>query len=240
MKELGVTVDAVALLRESRGSKDPDPVMAAFLVEQAGASAINVRLRGDRRHIQERDVTLLRETVTTELNLVTAPSQEMARIVLTAKPDRVTFVPERIDAAAAGSLDVILNSSQLRQFVKMMRESTIAAGVFIEPDLDQVKASHQVDMEGVELNAEAFVTARDSESKERELGRLSDCARLGQKFGLHVSVNYGLTLRNALPLLDLKGLNRLNVGHSLMARAMMVGVERAATEWMDLVRIRHD
>lgn len=236
MKEIGVTLDAIAMLRESRGAKDPDPVMAAFIAEQAGAAAINVRLRSDRRHIQERDVKILRETVVSELNLWTAPSQEMAGIVLTVKPDRVTFVPERIDAAAAGSLDVILNTSQLRQFVKMMKESSIQASVFIEPDLDQVKASHQVDMVSVELNAEAFVTARDRETADREHQRLSDCARLAEKLGLMVSVSHGLTLRNCPPLLRMRGVRRLNVGHSLMARAMMVGIEQAAREWTDLAR----
>ncbi len=109
MIELGVTLDAIANLRESRNAKNPDPIFAAFLAEQAGASAINVQLRGDRTHIQERDVNHLRETVTVELNLVVTPRQEMARFALTAKPDRVTFIPERLETAGGGGLDVMLN-----------------------------------------------------------------------------------------------------------------------------------
>ena len=157
-------------------------------------------------------------------------------MVLTVKPDRVTFIPERIDSSAPGSLDVILNSSQLRQFVKMMKESSIQTGVFVEPELDQVKAAHQVDMESVELSAEAFVTARDEEAAEREKQRLSDCARLGEKLGLMVSMSHGLTLRNCPPLLQLRSVRRLNVGHSLMARALMVGLDKATREWTELAR----
>ena len=242
MIELGVTLDAIANLRESRSAKTPDPIFAAFLAEQAGASAINVQLRGDRAHVQERDVNLLRETVTIELNLVVTPRQEMARFALTAKPDRVTFIPERLETAGGGGLDVMLNSSQLKERIREMRESSILPAIYLDPSIDQVKAAHQVGALGVELSAESYVAAseriamaRDKEAVEREWQRLSDCTRLGAKLGLHVSVSHGLSLRNAPAVLGLGGVARINVGHDLVARAVMVGVERAVGEWMGLL-----
>ena len=238
MKQLGVTLDEIAVLREYRKAREPDPVLAAFVAEQAGASAINVHLRSDRRHIQNRDVTLLRETVTTELNLVGAPSQDMARFVLTVKPDRITFVPERLDDTSIGSaIDVILNGSQLRQLVEMMREGSIASCMYIDPELDQVKAAHQIDAASVDLSAEAFINARGPEAVKKELQRLSDASKLATKFGLHVSISHGPTLRNCALLAEVPGLQRLNVGHSLIARAMVVGLDRAVRQWLE--RLRH-
>ena len=242
MIELGVTLDAIANLRESRKARNPDPVFAAFLAEQAGASAINVQLRGDRAHVQERDVNHLRETVTVELNLVVTPRQEMAPFALTAKPDRVTFIPERLETAGGGGLDVMLNTSQLKERAREMRESSILPAIYLDPSIDQVKAAHQVGALGVELSAESYVAAseriamaRDKEAVEREWQRLSDCTRLGAKLGLHVSVSHGLSLRSAPAVLRLGGVSRINVGHNLVARAVMVGVERAVGEWMELL-----
>lgn len=242
MIELGVTLDSVALLRETRNAKNPDPVFAAFLAEQAGASAVNVQLRGDRAHTQERDVEQLRATVTGELNLVVTPRQEMARLALTAKPERVTFIPERLESAGGGGLDVMLNSTQLKERVREMRESTILPAIYLDPSIEQVKAAHQVGALGVELSTEAYVTAsasiamaRDKDALTRELQRLSDCTRLGAKLGLHVGLSHGLTLRNTPPLLGLGGVARVNVGHSLVSRAVMVGIERATLEWIGLL-----
>lgn len=242
MIELGVTLDAIAYLRESRKAKSPDPVFAGFLAEQAGASAVNVQLRGDRTHIQERDVEQLRATVTAELNLVVTPRQEMVRFALTAKPDRVTFIPERLETAGGGGLDVMLNSSQLKERVREMRESTILPAIYIDPSIEQVKAAHQIGAIAIELSTEAYTAAsegiamaRDKEALSRELQRLSDCTRLGDKLGLHVGLSHGLTLRNAPALLDLGGVARINVGHSLVARSVVVGFERAVSEWVELL-----
>jgi pyridoxine 5-phosphate synthase len=241
--ELGVTLDAVALLRESRKTRGPDPVFAAFLAEQAGASAINVQLRNDRRHIQERDVRLLRESVGVELNLVTTPSQEMIRFALTAKPDRVTFIPERLESAGGGGLDVLLNTAQLKERMREMRESSILPGIFIDPSIDQVKAAHQVGAAAVTITTETFAgasdqvgLARDRDAIARELQKLSDCARLGSKLDLHVSFSHGLTLAKARLLLEVQGLSRVDVGHALVARAVLVGFAGAVSEWIELLR----
>jgi pyridoxine 5-phosphate synthase len=240
--ELGVTLDAVALLRESRKTKSPDPVFAAFIAEQAGASAVNVQLRSDRRHIQERDVRLLRESTGIELNVVMPPSQEMIRFALTAKPDRVTFIPERLESAGGGGLDVLLNTAQLKERVREMRESSILPSILIDPSIDQVKAAHQVGALGVELSADALTAAsdplglaRDREAIARETQKLSDCARLGAKLDLHVSVNHGLTLQNVRPLVALSGLSRINVGHALVAKAVIVGFGEAVREWIGVL-----
>ncbi|HLE69802.1 MAG TPA: pyridoxine 5'-phosphate synthase [Vicinamibacteria bacterium] len=245
MIELGVTLDAVALLRESRKTRGPDPVFAAFLAEQAGASAINVQLRSDRRHIQERDVRLLRESVGVELNLVITPSQEMIRFALTAKPDRVTFIPERLESAGGGGLDVLLNTAPLKERMREMRESSILPGIFIDPSIDQVKAAHQVGAVSVTIATEAFAAAsdqvglaRDREAIDRELQRFSDCARLGSKLDLHVSASHGLTLRKARLLLDIPGLARIDVGHALISKAVMIGFASAVSEWIELLHRR--
>ena len=235
--ELGVTLNAVALLRESRKSREPDPVMAAFLAEQAGADAINVHLRGDRRHIQERDVNLLRETVKTELNLVASPSQELTRVALTVKPNRVTFVPDRIEEVGGPlGVDVILNSSQLRQLVRVIREGSIRCSVFIEPDPDQIREAHRIDAQGVELSTAALVGARGEEAVAEQLHRLADGARLAEKFGLEVAAGHGLSRRTIRPLLGVAGLKRINVGYQLVARSFIVGFENAVREMVDLVK----
>ena len=245
MIELGVTLDAVALLRESRKTRGPDPVFAAFLAEQAGASAINVQLRSDRRNIQERDVRLLRESVGVELNLVITPSQEMIRFALTAKPDRATFIPERLESAGGGGLDVLLNTAQLKERMREMRESSILPGILIDPSIDQVKAAHQVGAAGITIATEAFAAAsdqvglaRDREAIDRELQKLSDCARLGSKLDLHVSVSHGLTLRKVRLLLDIPGLARVDAGHALVSRAVMIGFTSAVEEWIELLHGR--
>lgn len=242
MIELGVTLDAVAILRESRGAKTPDPVFCGFLSEQAGAAAVNVQLRNDRRHVQERDVHLLRDALGVELNLVVPPSQEMIHVALSAKPDRVTFIPERLETAGGGGLDVLLNTSQLRERVREMRESTIFPSIFIDPVIEQVKAAHQVGAVGVEISAMSFAAvsdtkgiARDREAYQRELQKLADCARLADKLELHVGIGHGLTLANATPLVSLPGLSRINVGHDLVARAVTVGFEAAVSSWISLL-----
>jgi pyridoxine 5-phosphate synthase len=246
MMELGVTLDALALLRESRKSRAPDPVFAAFIAEQAGAASINVQVRSDRRHVQERDVEQLRQTVTVELNLIVAPTQEMIRLALGAKPDRVTFIPERLEAGAGGGgIDVLLNTSQLKERIRELRESSILPAVFIDPSIEQVKAAHQVGALAVELSTESFASssdgvalARNEAAIERELAKLSDCARLGAKLDLHVGCGHGLKLAHGAPLSGLNGLSRVNVGHELVARATIVGFEAAVKDWLAAIRVK--
>ena len=243
MIELGVTLDAVAYLRESRKSRNPDPVFFGLAAEHAGATALNVQLRSDRAHVQERDVEQLREAASAELNLVLAPRQEMARFALTAKPERVTFIPERLETAGGGGLDVMLNSSQLKERVREMRESSILPSIYLDPSIDQIKAAHQVGALAVEISTEAYAAlsegvamSRDQDALRSELQKLSDCCRLASKLGLHVGVSHGIGSKNVEPLLGLSGIARINVGHDLVSRAVLFGVDRAVREWVELLR----
>ena len=188
--------------------------------------------------IQERDIDHLRETVGVELNLVVTPRQEMARFAFTAKPTRVTFIPERLENAGGGGLDVMLNSAQLNERVRDLRESSIFPSIYLDPSIDQVKAAHSVGALGVEISTVAYVAASegigmasDNEAIRRELQRVGDCAKLG----LHVGVSHRLTLRNTPKLIELGSIHRVNVGHDLVARAMMVGLDAAVREWMTLL-----
>src|SRR6059058_1815740 len=164
MTKLGVNIDHIATIREARKTNEPDPVAAAVIAELAGADGITVHLRSDRRHIQDRDVEILRQVVKTRLNLEMAATQEMLKIAITAKPHQVTLVPERREEITTeGGLDVVLNSVQLKPAVKMLEEGGIHVSVFVDPDLEQVKEAHQIDAHAIEINTAAYADARDEQ-----------------------------------------------------------------------------
>ena len=197
MARLGVNIDHVATVRQARRVTEPDPVHAAVLAELGGADGITVHLRGDRRHIQDRDVEILRQVVKTRLNVEMAATQEMLRIALTIKPDQVTLVPERREEISTeGGLDVALNSVQLRPTVKTLQDGGIEVSLFIDPDLEQVKESHKLDAHAIEINPAAYADARDSRAREAALRKVTDAARLGRKLGLLVNAGHGLTYQN--------------------------------------------
>jgi len=180
MPRLGVNIDHVASVRQARRAPEPDPVHAAVLAELGGADGITVHLRADRRHVQDRDVEILRQVVKTRLNLEMAATQEMVRIALTVKPDQATLVPERREEVTTeGGLDVILNSAQLRPVVRTLQEGGIQVSLFVDPDLEQVKEAHKIDAQAVEINTAAYSDARDERSRETALRRVVDAARLG-------------------------------------------------------------
>src|SRR5438552_7193832 len=194
MPRLGVNIDHVATVRQARRVPDPDPVQAAVLAELGGADGITVHLRGDRRHIQDRDVEVLRQVVKTRLNLEMASTQEMLKVALTIKPDQVTLVPERREELTTeGGLDVVLNAVQLRPTIKMLEEGGIQVSLFVDPDLEQVKEAHRIDAQAVEVNTAAYADARDARSREGALRKVMDAARLGVKLGLGVHAGHGLT-----------------------------------------------
>jgi pyridoxine 5-phosphate synthase len=231
MPRLGVNIDHVATLRQARRAPEPDPVHAAVLAELGGASGITVHLRSDRRHIQDRDVEILRQVVRTRLNLEMAASQEMLRLALTIKPDQVTLVPERLDELTTeGGLDVVLNSVQLRPLVKTLGEGGIEVSLFIDPELEQLKEAHKIDAGAVEINTAAWAEARDARAREAAMRRITDAARVGRKLGLLVHAGHGLTYANVGPVAALPEISELNIGHSIVARAVMVGMERAVRE----------
>jgi pyridoxine 5-phosphate synthase len=236
---LGVNIDHVATLRQARRVPDPDPVQAAILAELAGADGITVHLRSDRRHIQDRDVEILRQVVKTRLNLEMAATQEMLKIALTAKPHQVTLVPERREEITTeGGLDVVLNSVQLKPAVKMLEEGGIHVSVFVDPDLEQVKEAHRIDAHAIEINTAAYADARDDQGREAALRKTLDAARFGRKLGLAVHAGHGLTYENVRAVAALLEISELNIGHNIVARAVLVGMERAVREMREAMRPR--
>jgi pyridoxine 5-phosphate synthase len=239
MARLGVNIDHVATLRQARRAKEPDPVQAAVLAELAGAHGITVHLRSDRRHIQDRDVEILQKVVKTRLNVEMAGIQEMVRIALTVKPQQVTLVPERREELTTeGGLDVVLNSVQLKPIVKTLREGAITVSLFVDPDLEQVKEAHKLDAEAIELNTAAYAEARGPKAQEAALRRVIDGARLGRKLGLEVHAGHGLTYDNVGAIAGLSELSELNIGHNIVARAVLVGMTQAVREMLEAMRRR--
>jgi pyridoxine 5-phosphate synthase len=236
MARLGVNIDHVATVRQARRVKEPDPVHAALLAELGGAHGITVHLRGDRRHIQDRDVEILRQVVKTQLNIEMAATQEMARLALTVNPDQVTLVPERREEVTTeGGLDIVLNSAQLRPFVRTIRDGRIRVSLFVDPDLEQVKESHRIAADAVELNTAAYAESPDEKQRDLALRKVTDAARLGTKLGLKVHAGHGLTYENVGPLAALPEISELNIGHSIVARAVLVGMERAVREMVEAI-----
>jgi pyridoxine 5-phosphate synthase len=230
---LGVNIDHVATLRQARRAPEPDPVHAAVLAELGGANGITVHLRSDRRHIQDRDVEILRQVVRTRLNLEMAATQEMLRLALTVKPDQVTLVPERLDELTTeGGLDAVLNSVQLRPVVKTLMEGGVEVSLFVDPDLEQVKEAHKLDVKAVEINTAAYAEARDERARETALRKVVDAARLARKLGLAVHAGHGLTYANVGAIAAVPEIVELNIGHNIVARAALVGMERAVREML--------
>jgi pyridoxine 5-phosphate synthase len=234
MARLGVNVDHVATVRQARRVPEPDPVHAAMLAELGGAHGITVHLRSDRRHIQDRDVEILRQVVKSRLNLEMAATQEMLKIALTVKPDQVTLVPERREEITTeGGLDVVLNSVQLKPTVKMLEEGGIRVSLFVDPDLEQVKEAHKIDAHAVEINTAAYAEARDERARESALRKVVDAARLGTRLGLAVHAGHGLTYQNVRAVARVSEISELNIGHNIVARALLVGMERAVREMLE-------
>lgn len=239
MVQLGVNIDHVATVRQARRVPEPDPVHAAVLAELGGAHGITVHLRADRRHIQDRDVEILRQTVRTRLNVEMAATQEMVRIALTVKPDQVTLVPERREEVTTeGGLDVVLNSVQLKPVVKTLHDGGIRVSLFVDPDLEQVKESHRLDAQAIEINTAAYADARDDKAREAALRKTVDAARLAKRLGMLVHAGHGLTYRNVGALAAISEFSELNIGHSIVARALLVGMERAVREMLDAMGAR--
>jgi pyridoxine 5-phosphate synthase len=233
---LGVNVDHVATLRQSRRTIYPDPVAAAMLAELGGADQITIHLREDRRHIQERDLAILRKTVATRLNLEMAATQEMVKTAYEVKPDVATLVPERREELTTeGGLDVVGGRDALRRVVKTLRDADIRVSLFIDPDLDQVKAAHRAEAEIVELHTGRFCDARLAVDRRRELSRIVDACKAAAKLGLEVAAGHGLNYQNVRAVAALPEIEELNIGHAIVARAVLVGFERAVREMKDLI-----
>jgi len=230
---LGVNLDHVATVRQARRATQPDPVQAAVLAELGGADGITVHLREDRRHIQDRDVDLLQKTVKTRLNVEMAATQEMLRVALTVKPSQVTLVPERRDEITTeGGLDVALNGVALKPVIRTLEDAGIPVSIFVDPQLDQIKAAHKLGAEAVEINTAAYTEAA---APDGELRRVADAARLGRKLGLEVHAGHGLDYKNVGAVAALPEITELNIGHSIVARGVLVGIEGAVREMASIL-----
>jgi pyridoxine 5-phosphate synthase len=236
-QRLGVNVDHVATLRQARKVAYPDPVTAAMLAELAGADQITIHLREDRRHIQDRDLRILRETCQTVLNLEMAASAEMVKVAYEHKPDTVTLVPERREELTTeGGLDVTSQRDHLSKLIKNLKDGDIIVSLFIDPDLDQVRSSHKCNADRVELHTGRYCEARNEKDRARELSRIVDCAKAAAKLGLGVAAGHGLNYENVRPVARIKEIDELNIGHAIVARAVLVGFERAVREMIQLMR----
>jgi len=236
-QRLGVNVDHVATLRQARRATYPDPVTAAALAEMAGAHQITIHLREDRRHIQERDLRLLRETCQTALNLEMAATQEMVKVAYEVKPDLVTLVPERREELTTeGGLDVANQRDALGQLIRHLRDGEIEVSVFIDPDLDQIRAAHKVDADRVELHTGRYCEARNAGERQRELERLVDAAKAATKLGMGCAAGHGLNYDNVQPVVAIAEIDELNIGHAIVARAVLVGLDRAVRDMLALMR----
>lgn len=236
MAKLAVNVDHVATVRQARRVADPDPVTAAALAELAGAQGIVVHLREDRRHIQDRDVSLLRQTVKTKLNLEMAATQEMLKIALSVKPDMVTLVPERREELTTeGGLEVQLNKENLQKYIRLLKDSDIVVSLFINPDLDQVKAAQWVETDYIEVHTGPFCEARTIADRKEEFDRIHNAVKLAHKIGLGVNAGHGLDYNNIGWLADVAEIEEFSIGHAIVARAVLVGFERAVREMVELI-----
>ncbi|MFN8178510.1 MAG: pyridoxine 5'-phosphate synthase [bacterium] len=234
---LGVNVDHVATVREVRKGRHPDPVTAALLCEEAGCDQITVHLREDRRHIQDRDVRLLRELVKTRLNLEMAATDEMVAVAMSIRPDVATLVPERREELTTeGGLDVTGGSARLTEVTARLRAGGIRVSLFVDADLDQVKESLRVGAQAVEIHTGRYANAATPDETRTELERVADAASLAAKIGLEPLAGHGLDYRNIAPLARIRGIAEVNIGHSIVARAMSVGMLEAVREMMAAIR----
>lgn len=236
MPRLAINVDHVATVRQARLASEPDPVTAAAMAELAGAQGIVVHLREDRRHIQDRDVEILRRTVKTVLNLEMACTQEMIQTALRIKPDLVTLVPEkRQELTTEGGLDVVLYEDSIREATKVMHDADIAVSLFVNADPKFIKTAHRLEADYVEIHTGTFSEAKTYYRRQEEFERIVTAAKLAHKLGLGVHAGHGIDYQNVHWLRNISEIEEYSIGHAVIARAVMVGMERAVREMIALV-----
>ncbi|MDX1977850.1 MAG: pyridoxine 5'-phosphate synthase, partial [Pseudanabaenaceae cyanobacterium bins.68] len=232
MPTLGVNIDHIATIRQARLAPEPDPVTAAAIAELAGADGITVHLREDRRHIQDRDLEILRQTVQTHLNLEMAATPEMIKIALETRPDYVTLVPEkRTEVTTEGGLDLIALGDQLLITVEKLQSAGIPASLFIDPDSDQIQAAARAQAQFIELHTGTYA----NHTSPQQLQILTNATAEAISLGLRVNAGHGLTYTNVQAIAKIPGMEELNIGHSIISRAVLVGLDRAVREMKHLI-----
>lgn len=234
---LGVNIDHVATLRNARGGSEPDVLTAAKICEKCGVSSITTHLREDRRHIKDEDVKQISENIEINLNLEMAVTDEMQAIALRIKPHSVCLVPEkRQEVTTEGGLDVAGQLDKITEFVKPLVDAGIEVSLFIDPNEEQVKASAKTGAQFIEMHTGAYSNAYGTENEESEFLKLKNSAELAQKLGLRVNAGHGLNYENVHRMHEIEGLYELNIGHSIISKAVFVGLEQAVVEMQNLVR----
>ena len=237
MPKLGVNIDHVATIRQARRTVEPDPVWAAALAELGGADGITIHLREDRRHIQDRDLRTLRDSVQVKLNLEMATAEEIVQIAIETKPHKVTLVPEkREEVTTEGGLDVIGSRDRIAEVVDRLHEAGIEVALFIDPEESQIEASKELGVSGVELHTGCYADAENDTDQAKELLQLTEAGAVVIRSGLLLHMGHGLTYRNVVPVARINGVSELNIGHSIISRAVLVGLERAVREMKQLVQ----
>ncbi len=236
MIKLGVNVDHVATIRQARMTYEPDPVTAAGLADLGGADIITIHLREDRRHIQDRDLELLRETVFTKLNLEMATSQEIVDIAIKIKPGQITLVPEkRQEITTEGGLSVTSQKKLLTDIIKKFKDNGIYVSLFIDPDKEQIIASSEVGAQSIELHTGSYANAESEEQSAELMEVLKGGIKIAQDMGLRVNAGHGLTYKNTGHIVEQLDIEELHIGHSIVSRAIFVGIENAVREMKDLI-----
>ncbi|MDX6917932.1 pyridoxine 5'-phosphate synthase [Pectobacterium carotovorum] len=234
---LGVNIDHIATLRNARGTTYPDPVQAAFVAEQAGADGITVHLREDRRHITDRDVRILRETLQTRMNLEMAVTEEMLNIACEVKPHFCCLVPEkRQEVTTEGGLDVAGQQEKINNAVARLSQANILVSLFIDADKGQIDAAVASGAPYIEIHTGAYADASDDEARQHEFERIRDAATYAAAKGLKVNAGHGLTYHNVQPIAALPEMHELNIGHAIIGRAVMSGLKDAVAEMKSLMR----
>jgi pyridoxine 5-phosphate synthase len=236
MIELGVNIDHIATVRQARKTVEPDPVWAAALAELGGADGITVHLREDRRHIQDRDIVLLRETVRCKLNLEMACSEEIVKIACKIRPDQATLVPERRqEVTTEGGLDVAGQHEHIKKIVKRLQDRGIAVSLFLDPDPKQIEQGIKTNGDAIEIHTGCYALAETEKKRNDELRRIHSAGKTICAAGLRLHAGHGLTYRNVLPIAAIPDMLELNIGHSIIARALMVGLKEAVAEMKQLL-----
>jgi pyridoxine 5-phosphate synthase len=233
---LGVNIDHVATVRQARRALEPDPVAAAVLALLGGADGITVHLREDRRHIQDRDVRILRQIVTTRLNLEMSVARDIVALACDVVPDEATLVPEkRAELTTEGGLDVVTHQDAVAKAMVCLKEKKVEVSLFLDPDLRQIEIAKALGAKAVEIQTARYAEAKTLADRERELALLREAADYARNHGLHVHLGHGLTYENVAPVCRIPGVEELNIGHSIISRAILVGMERAVREMKEAI-----
>lgn len=237
MIRLSVSIDDIAVVRETRGEKEPDPVTVAVLAETAGADGIVCHLREDKKYIKGRDLFLLKEVIKSHFNIKVAPIEEMLKIVMKVAPDMITLVPEiKDDKPSEDGLNVEMYFDRIADFTERLHANNIIVSYCIDPEIEQLKSSTKAGADYIEMNTKKYVSAKDSDEEEDELHKIISIAQAGNKLGLGIGAGGGLNYYNVVDIAKIEQVEELNVGHSIISRGLMVGIDRAVKDMLHLIR----